>query len=246
MPTNLFDANFDQSTYPDIQGIKNAQTGLNSLQYGLNEPGADLSFVRTPENGLADFNHQYQSPSWNLNSNKNDHLTGLNNEHIVDAWNSSTTNRATLPQPVTPESATPATTDNSFIQRVVDLTNQQRVQNGLQPLQVNLKLANIAQAHSEDMAVHDYFSHTGLDNSSPGDRAKASGYQYSYVGENIAAGYTTPEQFVQGFMNSPEHRANILNPNYHDIGIGYYNLANDTGNVNYHSYLTEDFGKALA
>ena len=40
------------------------------------------------------------------------------------------------------------------------------------------------------------------------------------LGENIAAGYSTPEQVVQGFMNSPEHRANILNPNYHDIGVG--------------------------
>jgi uncharacterized protein YkwD len=246
MPTNLFDANFDQSANPDIQGLKNAQTGLNCLHYVLNEPSANLAFDYTTDNAHPDFNHQYQ-PTFNSEfSNNNDHLTGLNNEHIVDAWNSSTTNRLASPQTVTPESTTPATTDNSFIQRVVDLTNQQRLQYGLQPLQLNLKLANIAQAHSEDMAVHDYFSHTGLDNSSPGDRAQSAGYQYSYVGENIAAGYTTPEQVVQGFMNSPEHRANILNPNYHDIGVGYYNLTNDTGNVNYHSYWTEDFGKVLA
>ena len=76
MPTNLFDANFDQSAYPDIQGIKNAQTGLNSLQYSLNESGANLSFDRTPENGLAEFNHQYQSSTLNPDSNNNDHLTG--------------------------------------------------------------------------------------------------------------------------------------------------------------------------
>lgn len=246
MPTNLFDANFDQSADPDIQGLKNAQTGLNSVQYGLNELGANFSSDGTSKNGLANFHHQYQSPSFKPDSNNNDHLTGLNNKHIVDAWNSSTTTGRLLPQPATPESTTQTTTDNSFIQRVVDLTNQQRLENGLQPLQVNLKLANIAQAHSQDMAVHDYFSHTGLDNSSPGDRAKSAGYQYSDVGENIAAGYTTPEQVVQGWMNSPGHRANILNANYHDIGIGYYNLANDTGNVNYNSYWTEDFGKVLA
>ncbi|UBF24763.1 CAP domain-containing protein [Kovacikia minuta CCNUW1] len=62
------------------------------------------------------------------------------------------------------------------------------------------------------------------------------------TGENIAAGYSTPEQVVQGWINSPGHRANLLNPSYTELGIGYYYLANDTGSVNYKSYWTQDFG----
>ncbi len=142
----------------------------------------------------------------------------------------------------TPQSATPPSSGNSFIDRVLDLTNSQRLQAGLQPLKLNIKLNNTAQAHSEDMALHDFFDHKGSNNSSIGDRAKASGYQFSSLGENIAAGYATPEEVVQGWMNAPGHRANILNPNYREIGIGYYYLANDTGNVNDHYYWTQDFG----
>jgi hypothetical protein len=65
------------------------------------------------------------------------------------------------------------------------------------------------------------------------------------VGENIAAGQTTPEQVVQGWINSPGHRANMLSNNYTEIGIGYEFLANDTGSVNYNHYWAQVFGKSL-
>ncbi len=142
---------------------------------------------------------------------------------------------STIPA-ITPTSATP------FINRVLELTNAQRLQAGLQPLTLNSKLNNAAQAHSEDMAIHDFFDHKGSNGSSIGDRAIASGYNFSRLGENIAAGYATPEDVVQGWLNSPGHRANILNPSYREIGIGYYYLANDTGNINYSYYWTQDFG----
>lgn len=141
-----------------------------------------------------------------------------------------------------PQSATPPTSGNSFIDRVLELTNAQRLQAGLQPLTLNTKLNNSAQQHSQDMALHDFFDHKGSNGSSMGDRAKASGYQFTKFGENIAAGYATPEQVVQGWMDSPGHRANILNATYREIGIGYYYLANDTGKVNQNFYWTQDFG----
>jgi uncharacterized protein YkwD len=144
--------------------------------------------------------------------------------------------------PITPMSATPQSSGNSFIDKVVQLTNNYRTQNGLAPLQINLTLNNVAQSHSEDMALRDYFSHKGSNGSSASDRVLNAGYNYSYVGENIAAGYTTPEAVVQGWINSPGHRANILNANFKEIGIGYYYLANDTGSVNYKSYWTQEFG----
>jgi uncharacterized protein YkwD len=146
------------------------------------------------------------------------------------------------PQPTAPGPAPLAAADNSFIQRLVDLTNTQRQQAGLQPLKLNLKLTNAAQAHSEDMALHDFFSHTGANGSSFGDRATVAGYQFSSLAENIAAGYATPEEVVQGWMNNEGHRTNILNPKYQEIGVGYYNLANDIGNVNYTYYWTQDLG----
>ncbi|MEA5570004.1 CAP domain-containing protein [Calothrix sp. UHCC 0171] len=147
---------------------------------------------------------------------------------------------------VTPEVAPPApttsTTTNNFIQQVLDLTNTERIKGGLQPLRLNHQLNQSAQNHSEDMALQDYFSHTGVNGSSAGDRATSAGYKFSSLGENIAAGYITPEEVVQGWMSSPGHRANIMNANYQEMGLGYYYLANDAGNVNYNYYWTQDFG----
>ncbi|MFB2891522.1 CAP domain-containing protein [Aerosakkonemataceae cyanobacterium BLCC-F50] len=132
-----------------------------------------------------------------------------------------------------------------FINRVLELTNIERSKYGLQPLTSNPLLAQAAQTHSQNMALQDFYSHTGLDGSQPWDRIKAAGYQYSQAAENIYASPTTPEAAVEGWMNSPGHRANILNPAYREIGIGYYFLENDTGNVNWHHYWTQNFATPL-
>lgn len=92
------------------------------------------------------------------------------------------------------------------------------------------------------MALQDFFSHTGIDGSTMVQRIQTTGYQFSSAAENIAAGYTTPEQVVAGWMESPGHRANILNPNLTEIGVGYYFLENDTANINYNHYWTQNFG----
>lgn len=133
-----------------------------------------------------------------------------------------------------------------FVNQVLDLTNVERTKAGLKPLKLNSQLVDAAQDHSNDMAEDDFFSHTGIDDSDVGNRATDSGYQYSTVGENIAAGQTTAEEVVEGWMNSPDHRANILNPNYTEIGIGYEHAAEDTGAVNYNYYWTQVFGTPLA
>ncbi|MDT9235451.1 MAG: CAP domain-containing protein [Limnospira sp. PMC 737.11] len=139
------------------------------------------------------------------------------------------------------------TTDHSddghnqvFEQQVLQLVNQERAQAGLQPLSLNPLLNQAARNHSTNMARQDFFSHTGLDGSSPSDRARAVGFT-SGVGENIAAGHRTPESVVQGWMDSPGHRENILNPSYTQIGIGHYFLANDTGSFNLNNYWTQKF-----
>jgi uncharacterized protein YkwD len=90
------------------------------------------------------------------------------------------------------------------------------------PLTFNTQLLNAAATHSQNMALQDFFSHTGKDGSSLASRISATGYQFSVAAENIAAGSSTPEQVVSSWMNSSGHRANILNPNLKEIGIGYY------------------------
>jgi uncharacterized protein YkwD len=145
------------------------------------------------------------------------------------------------PTPTPPPTPTPTPSSN-FVQQVLDLTNQFRAQNGVAPLRLNVELNAAALNHSTDMALRDYFSHTGSNGSSAGDRMRQVGYVSNAWGENIAAGYTTPDQVVQGWINSPGHRANMLNSRFTELGVGYYHLTNDTGSVNYNYYWTQNFG----
>jgi len=129
-----------------------------------------------------------------------------------------------------------------FAKRVVDLTNNFRLKNNLAPLTLNSKLTAVAQAYSKTMATQDFVAHQGLDGSQPWDRMTKGGYKWSRAAENIAAGQTTPETVMQSWIDSPGHRANLLDPKLKEIGVGYFFLANDTGNVNYNAYWTQDFG----
>lgn len=133
----------------------------------------------------------------------------------------------------------------NFTERVVDLVNVQRKQADLDPLQVDNQLAQAAQNHSQSMASQDFFSHTGANGSTPFERILKTGYEYQAAGENLAAGYTTPEAVVSAWMNSPGHRDNILNPQFTEMGTGYEFLANDTGSVNYGHYWSLSLGTPL-
>ncbi|GGX05169.1 hypothetical protein GCM10010297_28440 [Streptomyces malachitofuscus] len=121
------------------------------------------------------------------------------------------------------------------VARVVELVNAERGKAGCSPVKVNATLTEAAQNHSEDMAASGTMSHTGSDGSSPGDRITRAGYSWSTYGENVAYGYSTPEQVMQGWMTSPGHKANILNCAFKEIGVG---LAQPG------SYWTQDFGTA--
>ena len=131
---------------------------------------------------------------------------------------------------------------DAFEANVLELTNQFRTANGVGTLTANTKLTQAAETHSQNMANLDFFSHTGQDGSNSSDRAIAAGYESSFVGENIAVGYSTPANVVQGWIDSPGHRANLLNASYTQLGVGYVFLANDTGNKNWNHYWTQVFG----
>jgi uncharacterized protein YkwD len=122
------------------------------------------------------------------------------------------------------------------VEQVIALTNQQRVANKCQPLVANATLNRVAQAHSADMAARAFFDHVNPDGKSPFQRMTDAGYHYRMAAENIAAGYSTPQQVVDGWMNSAGHRANIVNCGLTEIGVGYA-----TGGP-MRTYWTQDFG----
>jgi len=103
--------------------------------------------------------------------------------------------------------------------KMLALVNQERAKTGLKPLQWDPELVPVARAHSQDMFSRGYFSHYTLEGKDPFDRMKAAGIKYYSAGENLALG---PSLSIchEGLMNSPGHRANILNPTYGRVGIG--------------------------
>lgn len=109
----------------------------------------------------------------------------------------------------------------SFEQEVIRLVNEQRVQNGLNPLTENWELSRVARYKSQDMVDNRYFSHTSPTYGSPFQMIRAFGISFRRAGENIAYGQRTPQAVVNAWMNSSGHRANILNASYTQIGVGY-------------------------
>jgi hypothetical protein len=126
-----------------------------------------------------------------------------------------------------------------FESEVIELVNIEREARNLHPLSYNLELTVAARRHSQDMGDQNYFDHTSLDGRMFFERIIDAGYDYRNCGENIAAGYATPAAVVDGWMNSDGHRANILDPDYCDIGVGYAVV-----NVSdFYHYWTQDFGR---
>ncbi|MBI5530570.1 MAG: hypothetical protein HY918_03655 [Candidatus Doudnabacteria bacterium] len=107
------------------------------------------------------------------------------------------------------------------ISGVISWTNTQRKQNGsLAPLAENKKLDAAAKAKLEDMFKQQYFEHESPQGAGPADLAKAAGYVYIAIGENLALGnFDNDKTLVQDWMDSPGHRANILNSKYEEIGV---------------------------
>ncbi len=95
-------------------------------------------------------------------------------------------------------------------------------------LTMNGALRCAARAHSLDMFERGFFDHTNPDGEGPGARIDKTEYQYSTWGENIAAGYPTAEAVMNGWMESPGHCSNIMNPNFTEIGVGYHDSAHWT------------------
>lgn len=105
----------------------------------------------------------------------------------------------------------------------IALMNEYRGQNGLPPVLMDPRLQESSEWKSEDMANNNYFSHTDSEGKDPFFRMRQFGYTHNtYLAENIAAGYETPQQTLDGWKNSPGHNAAMLDPVYKVAGVGYH------------------------
>lgn len=119
--------------------------------------------------------------------------------------------------------ATTLDIDEDSEEFMLEAVNRERARLGLKKLKLDEKIREVARQHSIDMAKNGYFSHTDLGGKSPADRMEVGGVKYLLAGENIAL--TPTWELAQiGFMNSPKHRDNILDPQFGRIGIGIINL----------------------
>ncbi|KUL39818.1 hypothetical protein ADL22_15380 [Streptomyces sp. NRRL F-4489] len=128
----------------------------------------------------------------------------------------------TAPRPSATPTAGPVTgggAESAAEAEVVTLVNQERARAGCSPVTASGELAGLAQHFSDDMARRGFFSHTDPDGRTPWDRARAAGIP-DLGGENIARGQADARSVMDSWMNSPGHRANILNCEYRTLGVG--------------------------
>lgn len=117
----------------------------------------------------------------------------------------------------------------NYESQVAELVNKERAAQGLAPLKFNSDLSKVAKLKAQDLRDKNYFSHTSPTYGSPFDMMKSYGIRYTAAGENIAKGYMTPAAVMKGWMNSPGHRANIMNNNFTEIGVGYVTDSSGAG-----------------
>lgn len=114
----------------------------------------------------------------------------------------------------------PAFSSAITVSNIINLTNESRRQYGLNGLKENSILDQAAQAKADDMLAKGYFAHNTPDGKTPWDFIISAGYSYIMAGENLAVNFTEAENVETAWMNSPGHRANILNKSFEEIGIG--------------------------
>ncbi|MEU5592949.1 sigma-70 family RNA polymerase sigma factor [Streptomyces sp. NPDC020298] len=149
-----------------------------------------------------------------------------------------TPERSVRPAPRPSSTPQAQVTSSDTVTQVVALVNKERSAAGCGPLTENPQLEDAAQRHSDDMAARNFFDHTNPDGADPGQRITAAGYRWSTYGENIAQGQQTPQAVMDSWMNSPGHRANILNCSFKDIGVGVHKGSGGP-------WWTQDFGAKL-
>ncbi len=115
---------------------------------------------------------------------------------------------------------------------IYELSNKARTTINANPLSNNLQLSSAAQAKAEDMVKKQYFQHVAPDGTTPWKYFADAGYSYQLAGENLAITNESAEAVIQGWLDSPTHRDNLLNNEYSDMGIGIANYGTYQGHKN--------------
>jgi uncharacterized YkwD family protein len=219
----------------DTQGVNNQQPNIksanviNNLQNAIKNANCNKTTAKT---------RNYSALQSKLDALLSNLGLSANKPTTNTSTSTPTTSKPSTSTPTTSKPATStATTGNysAFQKKVLELVNVERSKNGLKPLTMNAGLSKTATLKSQDMAKLNYFDHTSPTYGSPFDMMKKYGISYRTAGENIAMGQTTPEQVMQGWMNSPGHRANILKSSFTQIGVGV--AKNSSGRL----YWTQQF-----
>ena len=108
-------------------------------------------------------------------------------------------------------------------EQVIELTNQKRLESGLEPLELDETLNEVAQKKAGDMFAFDYWAHISPSGRDPWSFFQEAGYKYIYAGENLARDFMNSESVVGAWMNSPTHKDNILNSKYKETGLAVVN-----------------------
>ena len=133
---------------------------------------------------------------------------------VLSTTSSSAIPAATMP-PIEVHSVPPGTAA-----RMLERVNEERGREGLSPLTWCPALARAAENHSADMSARQYFEHDSPDGLEVWDRVRSESYDYESVGENIAVGQRSVTEVMDGWMDSPGHRENIMNPEFEHFGLG--------------------------
>lgn len=137
-----------------------------------------------------------------------------------------------------------------FEREVLELVNERRAAGATcggqafgaaEPLVMESALLCAARVHSLDMAERGFFGHDNPDGEDPFERMRRAGYRFSAAGENIAAGQSTPQMVVDGWMQSAGHCRNIMDADYSELGVGYV----QTDTAEFPHYWTQVFGRPL-
>ncbi len=139
--------------------------------------------------------------------------------------------------------AAPVSVSGDVVAETIRLVNIQRARHGLAPLTADPRLTAAAQFHASYMAKNNCLDHTCRGGPTFIERIGKAGYPYRRAAENIAAGMASPAEVVDAWMSSKGHRANILNPDVDEAGVGHFLLDGDGGTRKWRHYWAMTYGK---
>lgn len=210
--------------YNNIKRYSNYNSGYNRNAYVYNFDNYSNNYLQNMFGNRVVINYtpKYSESDSNINKSQEPWTP------VEDKKDNNTTSNTNVDKPNNKDTNTNINANMSIEEEVVRLVNIERQKEGLAPLTHSSELSKVARAKSQDMANNNYFSHNSPTYGDPFAMMGSFGIQYRTAGENIAKGYSSAESVVRGWMNSSGHRANILNPSFGKIGVGYVKVNGTT------------------